>query len=223
MVDNKGRRIMWAGLYDSRPVWGNNYYLTQHAWDGVLTLPRVLSLDKNNDLLMEPAEELQILRTNHIQKKNLTVNDTELKIDDIRGNDLELDIIVSPQSAHEFGIKVCCSPDGSEETSIIYDNRRKVVRVDLSKTSLDKELMERYEEYDYKQEAELILKSNESLRFHIFIDRSVMEVFVNNRLCLTHRIYPTRNDSKGIVLFANGGKIEISNLDAWKMHPSNPW
>ncbi|MDX1702325.1 MAG: GH32 C-terminal domain-containing protein, partial [Melioribacteraceae bacterium] len=62
-----------------------------------------------------------------------------------------------------------------------------------------------------------------TLDLHIFIDRSVLEVFVNNMLCLTHRIYPTREDSKGIVLFSNGGKIEVPELNAWKLHPSNPW
>jgi beta-fructofuranosidase len=224
MLDNKGRRIMWAGLYDSRPVWGDNHYLTQHAWDGVLTLPRVLSLDKNNDLLMEPVQELRALRANRIQKKNLTVKDSQLKIDDIKGNDLELDITISDQGAKEFGIKVCCSPDGSEETSITYDTQKKAVLIDFSKTSLDKSLMDWiYKWGGYIQEAKLELKSNETLNFHIFLDRSVMEVFVNNRLCLTHRIYPTRDDSKGIVLFAKGGKIKVTKFDAWKIHPSNPW
>ena len=116
------------------------------------------------------------------------------------------------------------APDGSEQTTIIYDSKKKVIRVDLSRTSLDKSLMEwRYKWFGYKQEAEFELKPNESLNFHIFLDRSVMEVFVNNRLCLTHRIYPTRDDSKGIVLFANGGTIKVPKLDAWKIHPSNPW
>ena len=224
MLDNKGRRIMWAGLYDSRPVWGDNSYLTQHAWDGVLTLPRVLSLDKNNNLLMEPVQELRALRANRIQKKNLTVKDSQLKIDDIKGNDLELDITISPQDAKEFGIKVYCSPDGSEQTTITYDTQKKAVLIDFTKTSLDKSLMDWiYKWGGYIQEAKLELKSNETLNFHIFLDRSVMEVFVNNRLCLTHRVYPTRDDSQGIVLFAKGGKIKIPVFDTWKMHPSNPW
>jgi len=223
LLDHKGRRIMWAALYDSRPVWGDNYYLTRHAWDGVLTLPRILSLDKNNDLLMEPAQELQALRANHIQKTDFTLEDSKLKLSAISGDTVELDITILPQGAKEFGIKVCCSPDGSEETDIIYDSRRKVVCVDLSKTSSDKELMERYEEHGYKQEAKLELKSGESLNFHIFLDRSVMEVFVNNRLALTHRVYPTRDDSQGVAVFAKGGTIKVPRLDAWKMHPSNPW
>jgi len=223
LLDHKGRRIMWAALYDSRPVWGDNYYLTRHAWDGVLTLPRILSLDKNNDLLMEPAQELQALRANHIQKTDFTLEDSKLKLSAISGDTVELDITILSQGAKEFGIKVCCSPDGSEETDIIYDSRRKVVCVDLSKTSSDKELMERYEEHGYKQEAKLELKSGESLNFHIFLDRSVMEVFVNNRLALTHRVYPTRDDSQGVAVFAKGGTIKVPRLDAWKMHPSNPW
>jgi beta-fructofuranosidase len=225
LLDNKGRRIMWAALNDSRTHWGEaQIQLTEHAWAGTLTLPRVLSLDKNNVLNMKPVEELKALRAEHVQKKDLSVKNSELRIDDIKGNDLELDITISPQDAKEFGIKVCCAPDGSEQTTIVYDSKKKAVRVDLSRTSLDKSLMEWfYERHNYKQEAELKLKPNETLNFHIFLDRSVIEIFVNNRLCLTHRIYPSRDDSKGIVLFAKGGKIKIPAFDAWKMHPSNPW
>lgn len=225
LLDNKGRRIMWAVLNDSRTHWGEaDTFITKHGWCGTMTLPRVLSLDKNGDLHMEPVEELRSLRAKHIQKKNLTVTDSELKIDDIQGNVLELDITISPQDAKEFGIKVYCAPDGSEQTTIVYDSEKKVIRVDLSRTSLDRSLMEWfYEKHNYKQEAEFKLKPNETLNFHIFLDRSVMEIFVNNRLCLTHRIYPTRDDSKGIILFSKGGSIKIPVFNAWKMHPSNPW
>jgi beta-fructofuranosidase len=223
LVDHKGRRIMWAALYDSRPVWGDNYYLTQHAWDGVLTLPRELHLGNDGDLRMYPVEEIQALRTGHVSKKDLSVKNSELRIDGIQGNDLELDITISSQDAKEFGIKVYCAPDGSEETSITFDSKKSIVRVDLSKTSLDESLMKWYEYFDYLQEAEFELKPDESLDFHIFLDRSVMEVFVNNHLCLTHRIYPTRDDSNGIVLFARGGTIKVPKFDSWKIHPSNPW
>ncbi len=225
LVDDKGRRIMWAALNDSRSHWGAaDTQLMEHAWAGTMTLPRVLSLNNNNDLRMEPVEELQTLRANHIQKSNLTLTNTELKLDDIQGNDLELMIVVSERDADQCGVRVCCSPDGSEQTSITFDARKGVVQVDLSKTSSDEELMAWfYEDHNHRQTADLKLKRNEPLTFHIFVDRSVMEVFVNNRLCLTHRIYPVREDSTGIRLFANGGKIKVSQLDAWQVHPSNPF
>jgi len=225
LVDNKGRRIMWAALYDSRTDWGEaDAYLMKHGWDGTLTLPRVFSLDANNNLLMEPVEELNRLRTNNVLKKNLKLNNTELMVEGVEGNVLELEILINPIDAKKFGVKVLCSPKGEEQTSIIYDTERKIVQVDLSKTSLDGNLMgERYEYFDYIQEADFELGSDELLNLHIFIDRSVLEIFVNGRLCLTHSVYPTREDSKSVILFSKGGKIKIPSFNSWEMFPSNPY
>jgi beta-fructofuranosidase len=58
---------------------------------------------------------------------------------------------------------------------------------------------------------------------HVFIDKSVLEVFVNGKLCLNHKVYPSLVESKEIRLYSVGGKIEVPVLNAWKMHPSNPW
>jgi beta-fructofuranosidase len=225
LIDGKGRRIMWAALYDSRTRWGEaDYFLTQHGWDGVLTLPRVLSLDDENNMMMHPVKELESLRKNYVVLNNLTINNEEFIIEKIRGNVLEIDIIINAIDAKQFGVKLLCSPDGQEQTSIKYDSEKKQIHVDLSKTSLDRSLMSwRYEDFDYKQHADFELGDNESLRLHIFIDRSVLEVFVNNRLCLTHKVYPTREDSDRVVLFSKGGRIEVPVLNAWNMHPANPW
>lgn len=225
LVDDKGRRIMWAALYDSRTEWGGiDEYITKHGWCGTLTLPRLLSLDKNNDLKMKPVEELKTLRIGNVQKKNLTIDNSELIIDEIEGWAQEIKLQIAPGNAKEFGIKVCCSPDGEEQTIISYDSKNEKVEIDLSKTTLDKSLMSsRYAEHNYKQQADLKLDSDELLNFHIFIDHSVMEVFVNDRLCLTHRIYPTQEDSDDIVIFSKRGKIEVPVFNAWEMHPSNPW
>jgi beta-fructofuranosidase len=225
LIDDKGRRIMWAALNDARTEWGGlDEFISKHGWCGTMSMPRVLTLDENHNLLIEPVEELESLQYGHIQKKNLSVKNSEYKLDDIEGNTLELEIKIFPQDAEEFGVKVCCSPDGEEQTSIIYDMNDKKVRIDLSKTSLDKELMGGYyEAHGYLQEADLELDPDEALDLRIFIDRSVMEVFVNRRLCLTHRIYPVRDDSKGVVLVSKGGSIKVPVINSWKMHPSNPW
>jgi beta-fructofuranosidase len=223
LLDNKGRRIMWAALYDRRTIWGDvDDLVLRHGWDGVLTLPRVLNLDKNNNLIMEPVEELKSLRTEPVVHKNLTINNSEKTIDNVQGDALELDISIKPNDAKELGLRILCSPDGREQTSIIYDTEKKVVRVDLSKTSLDSTLMRGYW-HPLIQEASLKLSKNEALNFHIFIDKSVLEIFVNGQLCLTHKVYPSLEESKEIRLYSVGGEIEVPEIKAWKMHPSNPW
>ena len=60
----------------------------------------------------------------------------------------------------------------------------------------------------------------ESLKLHIFLDRSVMEIFANRRQCLTQRIYPTRADSLGVSIFTSGGEAFLNRLDAWTMTPT---
>ena len=55
------------------------------------------------------------------------------------------------------------------------------------------------------QEAPFELKTGEHLRLRIFIDRSIMEVFVNDRQCLTQRIFSGRTDSVVVELFSTGG------------------
>ena len=61
------------------------------------------------------------------------------------------------------------------------------------------------------------LAPGENLRVQVFIDRSVIEVFANGRLCLTSRVYPTRDDSVGVAAFAIGGRATLRRLDAWTM------
>jgi beta-fructofuranosidase len=218
-----GRRIMWAALYDRRTYWGNvDELATRHGWDGVLTLPRVLSLDENNDLLMEPVEELESLRADHVVHRNLSIDDSEWVIDNAKGDALELSVSIKPGDAREFGLKVLRSPDGKEETSIVYDSEKGVVRVDLSKTSVDSALMKDHW-HPLIQEAALELAENEAVDLHVFVDKSVLEVFINKRLCLTQRVFPSLEESKEVAIFSVGGKIEVSEFNAWKMHPSNPW
>ncbi len=225
LVDNKGRRIMWAALNDSRTAWGGlDDFIMKHGWCGTMTLPRVLDLDDNNNLLIRPVKELQSLRHGHVRKNNITVEDSKLRVDGIEGNKLELKLSILNKNASQFGLKVCASPGGEEQTVILYDFARGKVLIDLNGTSLNDELMKGYyEQYGLLQEANLKLHSGESLDLHIFIDCSVLEVFVNNRLCLTQRIYPTLDESRGIVLFSKGGSVEVPVLESWRMFPSNPW
>ena len=196
-----------------------------------MTLPRVLSLGEDGALRIQPVEELKTLRSNHRELKNISVAaNSESKLPDIQGDCFELDMTIVPGKANEYGVKIRCSPNGEEETIISYDVNKKSVVIDVAKSTLDTSIT--YENYIFRdegrktitqQEAPFEIKPGEKVNFHIFADRSIVEVFVNDRICLTQRIYPTRDDSQGIVLFAKGGDVDIPVLNAWKMQPANPW
>ena len=51
----------------------------------------------------------------------------------------------------------------------------------------------------------------------MFIDRSVVEVFVNGKQCVAMRVYPGLENSVGVSLRSQGGDSELEKLDAWQM------
>ena len=61
------------------------------------------------------------------------------------------------------------------------------------------------------------LAPDEPLKLRVFIDRSVVEVFVNGKQCVAVRVYPGREDSVGVSLRAQGQDAALKSLDAWQM------
>ena len=59
--------------------------------------------------------------------------------------------------------------------------------------------------------------TTEPLTLRVFLDRSVLEVFANDRICITDRLYPERADSVGVELFAVGGGAKLLHLTAWEL------
>ena len=121
-----------------------------------------------------------------------------------------------PDGARQFGVKVCASPDGQEQTLVYYDAADKKLKIDTNKSSLG-------EGPKSVEAGPFELKSGEPLKLQVFVDKSVVEVFANNRQAVMRRIYPSRNDSLGVVLFSKGGSTKVRTLKAWDMMPSNPY
>ena len=53
------------------------------------------------------------------------------------------------------------------------------------------------------------LAGQERLDIDVFVDRSIIEMFVNSRVCIVQRVYPTRDDSKGFRLFTEDRPIVV--------------
>lgn len=149
---------------------------------------------------------------------NLTVKaDADQVLDGITGQSLELDLTTTVKDATQFGLKVCCSPGGEEQTLIYYHAVEKKLKVDTSKSSL-RAGPKTVEAGSFE------LKANEPLKLRVFVDKSVVEVFANDgRQAVMRRIYPSRKDSIGVRLFSNGGPASVAKIETWDRMPSNPY
>ncbi len=209
LLDEKGRRIFWGWVREARKG------ASSKGWGAVATLPRVLSLHEDGHLRIEPAPELEVLRHDERRHLDLKVKAaSELTLEDVRGDSLELRLLIEPGSAKEYGLAVRCSPDGEEETPIVLSLPEQTLRTELAKSGGEGNFKE-----VTSQIAPMPLNPGDPVRVRVFLDRSILEVFVNERQCLTQRLYPARGDSLGVKLFARDGEMTVKSLEAWKMMP----
>jgi len=208
LLDPKGRRLQFGWLWEGR----SDEAQWAAGWAGVMSLPRVLSLSADNMLRLEPAQELKQLRGSHQRQKDLSIHPTSLTLlSENKGDCLEIQVEFHFDKATEVGLGVRCSPDGAEQTLIRYDRLQGLLQIDRQQSSLGEDV-----ERDVRS-GPLALTAGEPLLLHLYLDRSVIEVFANGRLCMSSRIYPSRSDSLGIGFFARGGSASIKVLDVWKM------
>lgn len=208
-----GRQILWNWIFDQR----SGKTRQESGWSGEMSLPRELTLGEDNRLRIRPVRELERLRYNAQTLKDIPIPaDKEVTLDKIKGNTVELEFRIDPQDAKQVGIKVCRSPGGEEETPVFYDAVGQQLKIDTTKSSLG-------EGPKKVESGPLALKPGERLILRIFVDRSVVEAFANDRQAVMRRIYPSRPDSLTVSVFARGGTAKVEQVDAWQMAPSNPY
>lgn len=213
MLDEKGRRILFANLNEGRDY---NTCLAS-GWYGVMSLPVVISLaPAGNAICYEPVPELQALRQDLRQCQDMDIEaDTELPLPEIRGDCLELDLEMEPRGAAEFGLKVRCAPDSSEETLIFFSSAPPTIQIDFQKASLRDDLS--YHRDPRVQVAPFDFKQGDTLKLRVFLDHSVLEVFAGDRRYMVQRLFPTHPDALEVKLFSRGGPTFVRHLRAWQM------
>ena len=209
LLDGRGRRIFFGWIPEGR----SDEVQRASGWAGVMSLPRVLSLRGDGMLGIEPEPELSVLRREHREYSDLVIPaDSAVPLKGADGECLEVAVTFKPGAAEEYGIKVRCAPDGSEETIISHSRPDGMLTLDVERSSRSSDV-----EGETLQVGPLSLKAGEPLELRVFVDRSVVEAFANGRQCLTKRIYPSRPDSLGVELFAKGGVATASSADVWQM------
>lgn len=117
------------------------------------------------------------------------------------------------------GICVGISPDMSEYTLIYYEPSNNTVVVDRTHSSLingfNNATVTGYF-YPYSMLQESGIATQEELVWDIFLDGSLLEVYLNNRFALTTRIYPSKTASTGMgVYVGNGASATFESVNMW--------
>ena len=220
LIDGQGRRIYWGWIGDAqdRDEFSER---PERGWSSVMTLPWHLYPSEDNTLQIEPVEELEGLRFDPVELLAITIAQGEERaIDSISSNCMEIKMTAIVELDSIFGFKLLCSPDGREETVITYNGQDENFVVDFERSTLNRGL--RYPGDAWRQVIPYKSSTN-NLTFDIFVDRSVVEIFVNSEICIVQRVYPTLKESTQVRFFSQHTRVQFKNITKWEMDAANPW
>ena len=207
--DGAGRRIVWGWSPEAR----SEADYRAAGWAGCMAFPRVLTLNSSGALQITPAPEIECLRGDPIDfTPNLAGSEVDL-VDVSLGACFEIETEIAGGDAAQIGLLLRLAPDGSEQTRLTYDREKQTLEIDREHSSLNP-ASDRS-----PQSGPLVLAENENLRLRVFVDGSIIEVYANDRFCLTSRVYPTLNGADWTV-FAEGGAAHVISLRAWPLRPA---
>jgi len=195
------------------------------GWNQIMSLPRRLTLIGPDQLGVEPAGDIESLRTDHqhVESMKLPANQ-EVVLDGIQGNSMEIQAEIEHRWASMIEMNVLRAPNREELTRIAFYHGRgyrrggrrrgndSLISIDSSYSSVLPDVRSRAPET-----APVHLDRAEPLKLSVFVDRSIVEVFVNGKQCIAVRVYPGREDSLGVSLRSQGRDAQLKSLDAWKL------
>lgn len=163
------------------------------GWNGCLALPRVLTLGADGRPRQQPVAAVETLRREMLADAGeLRVDAGAQALDGVRGDALELQFTLSLHEATRAGLR--CAADGSGGWPVDYDGR--VLRVN---------------------ETEVDLPDREQVTLRVFLDRTVVEVFVNDGEQAITTVAYADADAQGVWLHAEGGAATLTDVRAWAM------
>jgi beta-fructofuranosidase len=209
--------------------------MATEGWNQIMSLPRRLTLISEEEIGQEPAGDIESLRYGHRQVEALTLRaNEEVRFRNIRGNAMEIIAAIDPGDASMIEFNVLQSPKKEEYTTISilpgrgYHAGREYWRVPgrgrerrpipaLVSLQTGHSSVLPGARARAPETAPVRLEKGEPVNLRIFIDKSVVEVFINGKQCIAARVYPGRDDSTGVSIRSQGSNSRLLSLDAWQM------
>jgi beta-fructofuranosidase len=183
-TDAQGRRILWGWIQEKDR---SDEQMRTAGWSGMMSLPRVLSMDADGTLKIRLLPQSSSLRAGALESIRAD-GKTSVTLPQANG-----EMICMGETGKDFDLTV--SHGASELMKVSYSSKDHAFLADGKKIALGPE---------------------DAPRLHAFVDASVIEMIVGERVGYTKRFY-FEGPAPSIVAQATGpGHVSI---DAWKVAP----
>jgi len=206
-TDDQGRTILW--------LWGRTNTPPGRGWNGVMVMPRILSLGPDGFLRQHvPAEFTQLRGTMKTfqsgpisSSASAAPGESVMVLDGIPGDTLEIEAEFSARNPAAFGFQLRRSSSG--RAAAVVSIQRGTLTIGNARAYVGN--AERY-------------------KVRLFIDKRCLEVYVNDGAVAVYTAVDARPEDRGIAVFARAGgggfgsatdrstaNVQLESLKAWPM------
>lgn len=194
--NDKNIMIGWVGMPDKDSEYPSG---ENGGWMFPLTLPRVLEY-KDNVLYQKPLKEVENLREKQIVSvKDLDINEYSLDLDS-RNIEIDLELLLEESTFIDFKFIF-----RDEYINLTYNKENGVCVIDRNNMKLGGKGIRKFK-----------LNVDKTLKLHMFIDNSVIEIYYQEGLETTTLMYfPKFDDFK--IEIKSDNKVKMSELNIWNL------
>lgn len=191
-------------------IGGNENY--QLGWAHCYSLPREWSLDANGNLLQKPFSGLSGMRSSTAFSNSDFSLSGSLPLGDVQGRNIEI-LANFTVGNSPFGFRFFKGNGG--EATLTYNPSAGSITVDFSS-------LQRWVNDGGSYNGVYILPLPEKpavgqdMKINLFIDGSIVDIFVNDKYAQSIRVFPTAADADGVEMFADA-PTQVKSFKAWKL------
>ena len=210
IYQHEGKTIA-LGIVPDKLAGNINYNL---GWAHCYSLPREWRLDDKGNLLQKPYSGLRGARSDEFsyEHNDFTLDGSE-ELDQVSGRQVEILARFQVGTA-PVGFKFFQS-SGSEAT-LKYVPSANMLTVDLTKLNRTPNDNGTYNG-TYTCVLPEKLEAGSEIKLNLFIDGSVIDIFVNDKWATSMRAFPTDRDANGVSAFSDGPS-KVNELSAWRLN-----
>ncbi|MBQ9466158.1 MAG: GH32 C-terminal domain-containing protein [Muribaculaceae bacterium] len=184
------------------------------GWAHNYSLPREISLDDGGKLVQKPYSGLTGMRTSTTFSRSLTLNGTQ-SLAPVSGRQIELLGTFTVPASGKVGFNFLQS--GADKATLGYDAATGMLTLDASALS---RRANDGGSYGGVYSAALPVKpaTGSALKLHLFLDGSIVDIFVNDTWAFSVRVFPTEASGTGAEAFST--VATAATLKAWTLDPT---
>lgn len=190
------------------------------GWAHSYSLPREVSLSSDGKTLVQkPYSGLEEMRVTDgaYEGKDVAVNNSTAALGNVSGRQIELYAefkITSSNASAKTGFHLL--KDGTSYASVYFSaNSVSIDLGNLNRLKNDDGIFNGLYTGSFSNER---MQPGSTVKLHVYLDGSILDVFVNDRYAFSTRVYPTDANAVGVEAFSTGS-TNFTALKAWELNP----